>query len=593
MDNQTQNRVLPQFPSETPNNHNYFQEVAEIEELRRLLLGLDGQQIQQLYELLNQSTANPEAIARLLPEAVRLRSQQDGLLGKVMVSTVEQAIQLSVDQNVEVLSGAIFPIVVPATRKAVANTLGEMIQSLNQALEHSLSPQSLQWRLEAKRTGKSFAEIVLLRTLVYRVEQVFLIHRHTGLLLKHLFASEVTTQDPDLVSAMLTAIQDFMRDSFRVDQSEGLQSLQFGELTIWVEASPHAVLAGIIRGNAPLELRSVFQTALGKIHLQFNRALLEFDGDTQIFEGTEYLLKPCLEARYKKQANQRRAYALGFLGLIAIALGYWGFLGWRSHLRWENLLTQIRNQPGFVITKAEKGWGKHVIEGMRDPLAGEINQLIADAQIAPQSVVTRWKPFISLEPEMIGKRVAARINPPSSVQIDIDSQGKMTAKGFAPKTWINNTREIWSTIPGINGYDDSQVQNLDIERLNQYKSKIEQEVLLFVEGSTQLLADQEGKFNQIQTQLREIYQIASQLNYQVRLEITGHTDSTGNDTLNQPLSQNRARAIATRLINGGIDPKSISISGVGSQQPVEVNQSQIQAPKNRRVTFNIFLTPRQ
>ena len=63
-----------------------------------------------------------------------------------------------------------------------------MLESLNTTLEHSLSWRSLRWRLDARRTGKSFAEIVLLNTLVYRVEQVFLIHRPSGLLLQHLTA---------------------------------------------------------------------------------------------------------------------------------------------------------------------------------------------------------------------------------------------------------------------------------------------------------------------------------------------------------------------------------------------------------------------
>ena len=68
--------------------------------------------------------------------------------------------------------------------------------------------------MTAWRTGKSFAEVVLLNTLVYRVEQVFLIHAQTGLLLQHVVADAVTAQDADMVSGMLTAIRDFARDSF-------------------------------------------------------------------------------------------------------------------------------------------------------------------------------------------------------------------------------------------------------------------------------------------------------------------------------------------------------------------------------------------
>ena len=43
--------------------------------------------------------------------------------------------------------------------------------------------QGLKWRVESIRTGRPFAEIVLMHSLLYRVEQVFLIHRETGLVL--------------------------------------------------------------------------------------------------------------------------------------------------------------------------------------------------------------------------------------------------------------------------------------------------------------------------------------------------------------------------------------------------------------------------
>ena len=91
--------------------------------------------------------------------------------------------------------------------------------ALNQAFKHSLSWRGLKWRLEAYRSGSTFAEVVLKHTVVFRVEHLFLIHRKTGLLLEHVAASEAETQDPHMVSGMLTAIQDFVRDSFRENTS--------------------------------------------------------------------------------------------------------------------------------------------------------------------------------------------------------------------------------------------------------------------------------------------------------------------------------------------------------------------------------------
>src|SRR4029453_14302380 len=193
-------------------------------------------------------------VRRVLAAAVELGSK-DPHLKRALAPTIEETIYDLVRRNPRPLADALFPIIGPAIRKAVATTLSGMLESLNTTLEHSLSWRSLQWRLDARRTGRSFAEIVLLNTLVYRVEQVFLIHRPSGLLLQHLMAPGAPAQDPDLVSAMLTAIRDFVGDSFKVREDEGLQTLKVGELSVWVEKGPHRVVAVVVRGTAPPALR--------------------------------------------------------------------------------------------------------------------------------------------------------------------------------------------------------------------------------------------------------------------------------------------------------------------------------------------------
>ena len=141
-----------------------------------------------------------------------------------------------------------------------------------------MSWKGLQWRWEAFRTGKSFAEVVLLHTLRFRVEQVFLIHKKTGLLLNHVLAEGVSGQGEEVISGMLTAIQDFVRDSFGQGKDDGLESLQIGDLTVWIEQGSGAILAGVIRGAPPIELREVFQETLETIHAQFSELLQTFPG---------------------------------------------------------------------------------------------------------------------------------------------------------------------------------------------------------------------------------------------------------------------------------------------------------------------------
>lgn len=70
--------------------------------------------------------------------------------------------------------------------------------------------------------------------------------------------------------------------------------------------------------------------------------------------------------------------------------------------------------------------------------------------------------------------------------------------------------------------------------------------------------------------------------------IEGHTDNTGSDAINQPLSQRRAQAVANQLTSGGVDAGRIEVKGYGSTQPVADNSTAAGKSANRRVEVAIF-----
>jgi hypothetical protein len=202
---------------------------GELTELRRLLFGPEQARLDALQRHLEQiPQAGVETVSEVLPQAIVRRSQQDLQLSHALAPTIEDAIKVSVKRDPRPLVEAIFPVMGPAIRKAIVQALEGMIQSLNASLEYSVSPRGWLWRWEALRTGKPFAEVVLLRTLIYRVEQVFLIHKHTGLLLQHVAGPAATSGDPDMISSMLTAIQDFVHDAFTVRSDEVLDTFRVG-----------------------------------------------------------------------------------------------------------------------------------------------------------------------------------------------------------------------------------------------------------------------------------------------------------------------------------------------------------------------------
>ncbi len=73
------------------------------------------------------------------------------------------------------------------------------------------------------------------------------------------------------------------------------------------------------------------------------------------------------------------------------------------------------------------------------------------------------------------------------------------------------------------------------------------------------------------------------------IEISGHTDIIGNETQNETLSENRAKAVANYLISKNINENRITYFGKGSKYPISTNETEEGRQKNRRVEFIISI----
>ena len=91
---------------------------------------------------------------------------------------------------------------------------------------------------------------------------------------------------------------------------------------------------------------------------------------------------------------------------------------------------------------------------------------------------------------------------------------------------------------------------------------------------------------EIQPRLRPVLdQFAAGLDRQQGLEIiiVGHTDSTGTDAINDPLSLARAGSVRSYLSQRGVNPALVRTEGRGSHQPIASNDTAEGRARNRRV----------
>ena len=71
------------------------------------------------------------------------------------------------------------------------------------------------------------------------------------------------------------------------------------------------------------------------------------------------------------------------------------------------------------------------------------------------------------------------------------------------------------------------------------------------------------------------------------LTVIGHTDNTGNDAINNPLSESRAKAVAAYIVAQGIPAGSVTAKGAGSAKPIGSNDTEAGRAQNRRTEIKV------
>jgi outer membrane protein OmpA-like peptidoglycan-associated protein len=105
------------------------------------------------------------------------------------------------------------------------------------------------------------------------------------------------------------------------------------------------------------------------------------------------------------------------------------------------------------------------------------------------------------------------------------------------------------------------------------------QIINFASGSSDIPADNKAILDQAATLLNKVSG--------VKLNVGGHTDSTGNAASNKALSQRRAQAVVDYLTSKGVDASKLVAHGHGSDQPVAENTTDEGRFKNRRIEFSV------
>ena len=163
-----------------------------------------------------------------------------------------------------------------------------------------------------------------------------------------------------------------------------------------------------------------------------------------------------------------------------------------------------------------------------------------------------------------------------------DANYKTLLDSIISRSKINIKTDI--TLPGVSNIADNKEINNASSKINEVQLLINNilsaKKINFERRSTAITAESK-------TVVEEIAKILND-NPTLKVEISGHTDSRGSDSLNKKISQDRASSVRDILISLGINKDRVTAIGYGEEKPLVQDDENGLSEINRRVEFNIL-----
>jgi outer membrane protein OmpA-like peptidoglycan-associated protein len=322
---------------------------------------------------------------------------------------------------------------------------------------------------------------------------------------------------------MLTAIQDFLADSF-TDGGQELETVDAGRFKLWLTYGPKLLLVGAVSGTAPLELKQKFRKTLDQIEEALQNEISQFkQGDTSVFEPAMPFLQACLLGQSAPDKQQKARLWPYLLALAILLVGVFGYRAYERG-RWNDYFAALKTQPGIVVTDVERHGSAYKVTGLRDPAAADPAALLRMHGLDARKATFALQPYLSLDPQFAGQR-----------------------------------------------------------ELIAAKDSIETRIIRFDPGSSKLASSEADRIDDIMALVRQL--IAKKPN--TTITITGRADETGTGETNDKLALDRANGVRDAFIAQGIAVGAITVIAAGNRQPLRTGTTDWDRAVNRSVSFTV------
>ncbi|MCB0209558.1 MAG: SH3 domain-containing protein [Anaerolineae bacterium] len=247
-----------------------------LETLREILFSRYRQQIAELQNELDE---------------LERRINDDDMFVAMIAPVLSDAIRRKIRDSRDEMIQALYPIIGQTVMRAVSEAFQDLRRKIDAQMRSQLNMQHMQRRMLANFKGVSGAEMLLRDSLPFNVAEIFLIHRESGLLLWHLSRDPEASPDSDIIGGMLTAIREFVQDSFGHGREGSLDEIQYGTRRILLESAQYAYLAVVIDGTEPTGFRSEMRDRVIEVDYAYEGVLRHYDGNPEPLTPVETSLK--------------------------------------------------------------------------------------------------------------------------------------------------------------------------------------------------------------------------------------------------------------------------------------------------------------
>ncbi len=522
-----------------------------LEALKRILLQEDELKLKQLdkeISSLKRQIADKESLIASLDPVIadllerKIANSKDEM-AEALAPIMSDAIKRQVAEAKDDVVDALYPIIGKTIRKSVAEAMKNLVETINQKIEQALRGSFFKRRIQSRITGVSEGELMLKEAMPFTIDEIFSIHKESGLLLSHASSRRTEAKiDEELISGMLTAIRNFISEAFETEETQDLNEIQYGDSKILLDVGHYSYLAIVMSGVEPDGFEDDIQKLGRKIHNRYFKSLRQFDGDiTQFGEMPKFLNNFLQKYNRQPEATKPQKSKPYFIYLLAIIL----FICL--------VVLGIRQIPRYLASrKAEQQISQAIPELRQQEIICEIRQRMAQSDDLRNLDLK----FIFEDNQMA---IEGKV-PNSKLKHDIGYlAGEITDARF-----IINNLEI-------------QADTLLFDMAKKYLISC----MINFNANNAVIA--EKYYVKLDSVLMHLNALGN-----TKLVVKGYSDNSADDAYNLMLSEQRARGIGNYLISKGLPDSSIVVEFYGEEHAIASNESEQGRARNRRVEFDII-----